>query len=313
MKKRPLKVGFLLPTLEMQLGGATARWPEMLAIARHVEAAGFDSLWVNDHLLFDLVGERRGQWECWTLLSALAATTTRVELGTLVCCTGFHNPAVLAKQADTIDGISNGRLILGLGAGYHEPEFKGFGLPFDHLVSRFEDAINIIHPLLRTGSVDYTGRFHEAHCALLPRLSPRSGPPIMMGPRPGSARMMRLMARFADYSTRFRLNTVEQLIPDREAMDVICRDAGRDPASLRRTLALFLDLPGHPTDPNGDWAQRARIFYGPPVQGESVDHVVDMIRGFASAGIEHIQLGTNPGTLAGVDILATVLERLDQG
>ena len=125
--------------------------------------------------------------------------------------------------------------------------------------------------------------------------------------------MMRLMARFADYSTRFRLNAVEQLIPDREAMDAICRDAGRDPASLRRTLALFLDLPGHPTNSNGDWAQRVRTYYGPPVQGQSVDHVVDMIRGFADAGIEHIQLGVNPATLAGIDILATVLERLDQG
>ena len=103
------------------------------------------------------------------MLSALAATTTRVELGTLVCCTGFHNPAVLAKQADTIDGISNGRLILGLGAGYHEPEFKGFGLPFDHLVSRFEDAINIIHPLLRTGIASITpaaSTRHIAHCCL---------------------------------------------------------------------------------------------------------------------------------------------------
>jgi hypothetical protein len=103
-----------------------------------------------------------------------------------------------------------------------------------------------------------------------------------------------------------------QCLSDRAEIDAACRGADRDPASMRRTLTLMVDLPRYPTDPNGDWAQRTCIFYGPPVQADSVDHAADMICGFASVGIEHIQVMTNPATLAGIDILATVLKRLDR-
>ncbi len=137
---RPLKVGLLLPTGLRE--GRSVRWGDLKAMALHAEAAGFDSLWVPDHLLFE-VGEllsapgepRRGLWECWSVLASLAAVTTRVELGTAVACANFRNPALLAKMADTIDEISGGRFILGLGGGWHEPEFQAFGYPFGHLVA----------------------------------------------------------------------------------------------------------------------------------------------------------------------------------
>ena len=137
-------------------------------MARAAEGAGFDSVWVGDHLLYD--DPRRGPWEAWSTLAALAAVTSRVELGPLVASASFHNPAMLAKKAAAVDEISGGRLILGLGAGWNEPEYQAFGYPFDHRVERFEEAFAIIRALLREGAVDFSGRWYEARdCELLPR------------------------------------------------------------------------------------------------------------------------------------------------
>ena len=149
--RRPLQVGVGLPDAEGLLDGGTAGWSDLAALARRAEDLGFDSVWVQDHLLFRFPGQAdEGPWESFSLLAALAATTRRVELGTLVTCTSFRNPALTAKIADTIDEISGGRLILGLGAGWHEPEYRAFGYPFDHRVSRFAEALAIIHGLLST-------------------------------------------------------------------------------------------------------------------------------------------------------------------
>src|SRR5437660_396707 len=119
---RPLKVGINLPTVEGTMAGKTVSWADLSAFAQRAEALGFDSLWVPDHLLLTWQEQTRGIWECWSLLSALAAVTHRVELGSLVACTAFRSPALLAKMADTIDEISGGRLIIGLGAGWDGPE-----------------------------------------------------------------------------------------------------------------------------------------------------------------------------------------------
>ena len=179
VSKRPLKVGLMLPDTELEMGGGSARWNDLLRMAQLAEEMGFDSIWVSDHLIFRFEDKApQGVWECWSLLAALAAVTQRVELGPLVSCTSFRNPALLAKIADTIDEISGGRLILGLGAGWHEPEYTAFGYPFDHRVSRFAEAMAIIHGLLRHGQVDLDGTYYQARdCELRPR-----------GPRPpGSA------------------------------------------------------------------------------------------------------------------------------
>ena len=147
---RPLKVGLYIPNGDGYMSGTINRWADVLAMATAAEDAGFDSVWVADHMIFRFAGDEEAQsrWECWSLLAALAAATTRIELGPFVSCTIFHNPALLAKMADTIDEISGGRLILGLGAGWNKEEFRAFGFPFDHRVSRFEEAITIIHTLL---------------------------------------------------------------------------------------------------------------------------------------------------------------------
>ena len=123
--RRPLKVGIQLPEVEREV-----RWPELLDMTRAIEDLGFDSVWVGEHLLYRWADRPpRGPWEAWTLLAAIAASTSRIELGPLVACTNFHNPALLAKQAATIDEISGGRFVLGLGAGWNETEFRAFGYP----------------------------------------------------------------------------------------------------------------------------------------------------------------------------------------
>ena len=200
---RPLKVGLFLSVAE---GAAGGRWSNLEAMARHAEAVGFDSLWIADHLLFpqgnpDLSAP--GRWECWSILTALAAITSTVEIGPLVLCTGFRNPALLAKMADTVEEISNGRLILGLGAGWYEPEYHAFGFPFDHRLSRFEEALQIIHGLLRGRTIDFQGQYYPAReLELRPRGPRPNGPPILIGARHDRPRSLRLAVQYADYWNR---------------------------------------------------------------------------------------------------------------
>src|SRR5690242_19737513 len=146
------------------------------AVAQQAETDGFDSIWLADHLFYRNPGQpTRGIWEGWTMLAALAEATQRVEIGTLVLCNSFRNPAILAKMATTVDEVSHGRLILGIGAGWNEPEYQAFGLPFDHRVDRFAEALQILRPLLREGHVDFMGHYYSArNCDDVPR-----------GPRPG--------------------------------------------------------------------------------------------------------------------------------
>src|SRR4026207_1271094 len=148
---RPLKIGLLLPETEGQKNGETARWSGLAVMGRAGEGVWFDWVWITVHFIHRSETETRGPWEGWSLLSAMAAITERVEIGPLVMCTGFRNPALLAKMADTVDEISGGRLILGIGAGWNEPEYRAFGYPFDHRVRRLEEGPRIAHALPRHG------------------------------------------------------------------------------------------------------------------------------------------------------------------
>src|SRR2546427_6769476 len=192
-KRRPLRVGIQLPEVEREV-----RWPEVVSMARRADDAGFDAVWFGEHLLYRFAdGTSRGPWEAWSMLAAIAAATTTIRLGPLVACTAFHNPAVLAKQADTLDEISGGRFVLGLGAGWNETEFRAFGIPFDHRIARFEEAFTIIRSLLRDGAVDFVGAYYEARdCALLPRGPRAGGPPLMIGSI--GERMLRIAAPHGD-------------------------------------------------------------------------------------------------------------------
>jgi alkanesulfonate monooxygenase SsuD/methylene tetrahydromethanopterin reductase-like flavin-dependent oxidoreductase (luciferase family) len=316
LRKRPLKIGLMLPIGEGWLGGGMAGWSELKNMAQHAEALGFDSLWVPDHLLFEFgeAGEPpHGQWEAWSLLAALAASTQRVELGPLVLCTGFRNPALLAKMADTLDEISGGRLILGLGAGYHEREFRAFGYPYDHRVSRFAEALQIIRTLLRVGTIDFQGRYYEARaCELRPRGPRPEGPPILIGAPPRLPRMLRLTAEYADYWNGWSINHLEALTQARAAVDAACTVAGRDPATLQRTTTVLIDLPGAERNPAPEWVRRYRSLFAAPVTG-STQEIAALLKGFAVEGVSHVQVWLEPNTMAGIDALAPVLDLLDRG
>src|SRR5262249_1267521 len=282
-------------------------WEAVLAFAARAEALRFDSLWVPDHLLLTWEEQTRGTWECWSLLAALAAVTTRVELGPLVTCTGFRSPALLAKMADTVDEISGGRLILGLGAGWSGPEDRAFGIPSDHRVDRFAEALQIIVPLLRPGRADCAGTYYAAQdCELRPRGPRPGGPPILIGAK--GPRMLRLAATYADlWNAEGPLRRPEQLIPLRAAGDVACAEVGRDSATLGRSASVVVTLPLA----QGDDEQIAPAGDGQP-ELTSPEEVAETLRGYAREGLSHIQLWLSPSTLAGLDWFAPVLHLLDR-
>src|SRR4051794_29056686 len=239
---RPLKVGIQLPEVEREV-----RWPELLDMTRAIEGEGFDSLWVGEHLLYRWEDRpARGPWEAWTLLAAIAASTSRIQLGPLVACTNFHNPALLAKQAATIDELSGGRFVLGLGAGWNETEFRAYGYPFDHRVDRFEEAFTIIRTLLREGAIDFDGRWYQARdCELLPRGPRANGPPLMIGSK--GPRMLRAtMAHAHSWNSWYNDigNRPDGVAPLRSRVDEACRDVGRNPGDVERTVAVLVRLPG---------------------------------------------------------------------
>jgi probable F420-dependent oxidoreductase len=304
MGERPLKVGVQLPEVERE-----ARWPELLDMTRAIEDLGYDSVWLGEHLLYRWPDRpARGPWEAWSMLAAIAAVTSRIEFGPLVACTAFHNPAVLAKQASTIDEISGGRLILGLGAGWNETEFRAFGIPFDHRVDRFEEAFTIIRTLLQDGAIDFDGRYHQARdCELLPRGPRPTGPPLMIGSN--GPRMLRIATPhvqawnswFADID-----NSPAGVAALRDVVDEACRDVGRDPSEIERTVAVLVALPGATGRIQGDYAQARHA----PLEGEP-EEMAEALRAYARAGIRHVQLVIDPITRASIEAFAPVLRRLD--
>jgi probable F420-dependent oxidoreductase len=304
---RPLKVGIQLPEVEREV-----RWPELLDMIRAIEDGGFDSIWIGEHLLYRWADrpEAAGPWEAWSMLAAIGAVTSRVEFGPLVACTTFHNPALLAKQASTIDEISGGRLILGLGAGWNETEFRAFGFPFDHRVDRFEEAFTIIRTLLREGAIDFDGRFYQARdCELRPRGPRPNGPPLLIGSN--GPRMLRITMPHADSWNSWYAdidNAPAGVARLRDVVDAACHDVGRDPADIERTVAVHVRLPGGTGRLQGGYAEAG----APPLEGDPAA-MADTLRAFAAEGIGHVQLVVDPITRASVDALVPVLRALDGG
>jgi probable F420-dependent oxidoreductase len=304
---RPLKIGVQLPEVEREV-----RWPELLDMARAIEDLGYDAIWVGEHLLYRWPDrEPRGPWEAWTLMAALAAATSRVTIGPLVACTNFHNPALLAKQAATIDEIAAGRFVLGLGAGWNETEFQAFGFPFEHRIARFEEAFTIIRTLLRDGAIDFDGRFYQARdCELLPR--PRAGSPRLLIGSNGE-RMLRIAVPHVEaWNTWYTdtLNSPAGVAPLRDVVDAACRDVGRDPAQIARTVAVHVRLSGgRGRTMGGDSSTTERIR---PLEGDP-DAMAAELRAYAAAGIAEAQLVLDPIDRPSIERFAAVLAILDRG
>ena len=288
-----MRLGIQLPEVERDV-----RWPEYLALARAAEAAGFDSIWIGDHLLYRGDGRReRGPWEAWTLLSALAAATERVRLGPLVACAGFHPPGLVAKMAATIDEVSGGRFVLGLGAGWNEQEFAAFGIPYDRRISRFEEAFAIVRGLLAGERVTVAGRYWQAQDAvLLPPPARRT--PLMIGsngPRVLGIALPHVDAWntwYTDYG-----NSAEGFAALDARISAAARDAGRAPEEIERSACVLVVL---------DRSSGERPIDVPPLEG-SPERIAARLRELAEAGADEAILVVTPITERSIRMLADVV------
>jgi len=268
----------MLPISASDGPGRLPTWPELHAVVAHAETIGLDSVWACDHFLSGPPGqEPEGIHEAWTVVAALAATTSRIELGQLVMCVSFRSPALLAKMAVTADSISGGRLTLGVGAGWYDLEYAALGLPTGNRVARFDEALQIMVPLLRGEHVTFAGAYHQAQDAVLLPPPGRAIPILVAGTRP---RMLRLTARYADaWNTAWYAAPDERLDRQLTAMRAALDAEGRDPATLRRTVGMDCGL----SDP-GELARR--------------------LDAFAALGVDDLIVGFEPVTRAKLDLLA---------
>ena len=293
-----LRVGIQLPEVERDV-----RWPEYLAMARAAETVGFDSIWVGDHYLYRGDGRpERGPWEAWTLLAALAAVTERVRIGPLVACLNFHEPAVLAKLAATVNEIGGGRLVFGMGAGWNRTEFDAFGIPYDHRASRFVEAFDIVRRLLQSERVSAQGRWHSVDDAvLLP--SPAAPPELMIGST-GERVLAATLPHVETWNTWFDWygNTPEGFAAKGSEIDAACERAGRDPATLERSACVLVQL-------GGKAAERTPEPGVVPLRG-SYDDIAAGLDAMATAGADEVIAVCDPITEASIlelgDALAIV-------
>jgi alkanesulfonate monooxygenase SsuD/methylene tetrahydromethanopterin reductase-like flavin-dependent oxidoreductase (luciferase family) len=324
MGNRPLDVGLIITTVEDRERDWILSWSEIQELVTTAEDVGFDSVWIPDHLIHEPEGvQPYGIWEAWSLISALAAVTNRIRIGPHVLCTGWRNPALIAKMADTVEEISSGRLVLALGAGWHEPEYRAFGFPFDHRIGRFAEALAIIVPLLRTGEVTFEGEFYQAiECELRPRGPRPEGPPIMIGTIAGTPlggwlgierggnRVLDLVARYADIWNCPIVNDPTLIPGIREMIDIACVNNDRDPSTLKRTNGVALNLPGW-EDTIGNPNTRARRLAMGAIEGDPAQ-LADFLYRFAEEGVAEVHVQLDPETPSGVEQFAKTLEILDR-
>lgn len=298
---RPLRVGVQLPEVERDV-----RWPEYLAMARAAEEVGFDSIWMGDHLLYRGDGRpERGPWEAWTMLAALAAVTERVRLGPLVASAAFHAPAMLAKMAATVDEVSGGRLVLGIGAGWNRAEFEAFGFPFDHRVDRFAEAFGIVRRLLAGERVTFHGRYHHVEdVLLLPR--PRRSPPLMLGS--SGPRMLAIAVPYVQaWNAWFDLfgNTPQGFAAESAKVTAAAERAGRNPSEILRSACVLVVL--HPSAGERPVPEGCVALTGSP------EELAGGLAAFAEAGAQEVICVVSPITEGSVRELGRALEILDRG
>ncbi len=298
MSERLIRFGLHLPENER-----VVPWKEIADLCRAAEDAGFDSLWVPDHLVYrDGDGVATGPWECWSLLSAVAAVTTRVTIAPLVLCTSFREPGLIAKMAATVDEISGGRLILGLGSGWNEVEYNAYGFPFESRFRRFREAFTIVATLLREGEIDFVGDYYTLReCELRPP-GPRPGKiPLLIGSR--GERVLRHALPHVSYWNgwpRWWRNDPGELPPILSEVDRLTLEAGRQTADIVKTAAVFVQLDGGIVADNPE----APAFRG------SDEEMCEYLAKHHDAGIDHLQIVLDPITTSGIERFARVLQRM---
>ena len=286
-----MRIGVQLPEVERDV-----RRDDLAAMARAAEETGLDSLWVGDHLLYrGDGGPERGPWDCFTTLAWLAGITERIELGPLVACTAFHPPGILARMFAAVDELSGGRVVAALGAGWNVPEFDAFGLPFDHHVSRFAEAFEIVRRLLAGERVTFDGRFHRVDAAvLLP--PPARRPRLMVGAnRP---RMLELTLPHVDaWNTWYERygNTVEGFAAENARVSETAERVGRDPAQVERSACVFVEV------------ERTGERRRDEVEPVALDRLRGHLAALADAGADEAILVLDPITESSIRSLRTAI------
>ena len=295
------EVGFVLVTRHWGPERVLPRWPDVRQLALRAEALGLDTVWLEDELIWrSRTGDPLGFWDGVSMTGAVAAVTSRIKVGSWVLSALHRNPGIIAKTAETLDEISDGRFVFGLGAGHAEPgQARPFGLPEDHTFSRFAEAVQVIVPLMRQGRADFQGTFHAAHH--LPQLPQGPRPnriPLMLAAQ--GPKGMRLAAEHGDIWSCFAVDRsdVVEFGPRMAAFETACAAVGRDPATIGRSAGLdFHPLEAAP-DPTGVWI------------GGSTEQMADQLRAFRDAGYTQVALFPTPSTVAALEAVAPVLELL---
>jgi len=264
--------------------------------AAHAEELGYDSVWVMDHLLIQR-GERRvAAHDPLICLAAVASATTRITIGSLVLCYPFRGSGQLAREASALADASGGRFVLGLGSGWHRPEFDALDLPFDHLVSRFEEALPPLRQLLGGQHVDFDGRWLRLQDASIAMTSP--APPIWIaadGPR-----MMRIAAQAEGWThASWGAGDASAFRAASARLDEALRGTGREPDSIERSAAI--------TCVPGGWDPIPGLFSEAEVETGGVERLAEVVRGYGEAGADHVILSLSPDPFAELD--PTLLER----
>ncbi len=314
-----MKIGVILPTWCDPAYSTPTSGKTLLQRAKSAEDLGLDSVWIIDHFCYQpyldyqsmgmeppaaLEGVKRGAWECFTMAAALAAATERLEIGTLVANTGYRNPALLARMADTIDELSDGRLVLGLGAGDMPSEHRAFGYSFERRISRFEEALQIIQPMLRGEAVTFSGEFYQTQEAqLIPKSARKEGPPIMIGVLEGGPRMRRLVAQYADHWNGWL--AYGDSLPDNygeisRTLDETCRKHDRDPTSLVRHVTVSVCMQG----------EEFPLANAVPLRCSATE-LAEHFNTYKEFGVEHISVFPYPNDVPTMELLADAAGFLD--
>ncbi len=291
--------GLIVPVAEPKPGADFPHFADQLALSRMGVEAGFEGLWYADHFSFPVDGEYRGSWEVWTLMAAIAASIPNATIGPMVACTAYRNPGVIAKMTEMIQDISGGRFILGLGAGWQKDEYAQFGMPFEPRVSRFEEALEIIHALVRHGKADLQGTYTQANGAVnLPRAASGSATPILIGST--GERMLGLLARYGDAWNTGWSSDRKSLAEKVAKLDAACEVAGRDPSTVVRTINATIAADGFA----GDLAT--------VIQGDT-DAKVAALRDLESLGFKQLNLRFDPLTPGAIEAFAPVIDAFHSG
>jgi F420-dependent oxidoreductase-like protein len=266
-------------------------WETLVDLCRHAEATGWDGIWFSDHFMPDTPDRRGPMSEAWTSIAALAASVPRVRIGTLVTCNTYRHPAVLAKMAANVDMISSGRMVLGLGAGWHETEHTAYGIPF-YTVSgrlrRLEEACQVITSLLANDRTTFNGRYYQLEDAPLEPKPIQNPVPLLIGGG-GEQMTMRIAATYANEWNVW--GTPATLRHKMAILDQHCRDVGRDPKAIKRSALGLLLI----TD-DKEAAERARNS-GHAAYAGTIDEVRAIVQEFADIGLDELIIpGFNLGT-----------------